>query len=118
MNLMDEANIQAGLNAYQREATKVVFPHVRDNLMYFALELAEEAGEAAGKIKKMIRDDGGVMTKERKHSLQLEMGDVLWPLSQMARILDTNFGTIALMNLDKLADREKRGVLQGSGDYR
>lgn len=77
-----------------------------------------EAGEVQGKIKKVIRDSGGIIDPERRRQLAGELGDVLWYLSQMASELDLSLDEIAQANLSKLAARKERGTLQGSGDER
>lgn len=77
-----------------------------------------EVGEVQGKIKKIIRDSGGVITDDRRQQLAGELGDVMWYLSQMASELDLSLNDIAQANLDKLAGRKERGTLQGSGDNR
>jgi len=51
------------------------------------LGLLEEIGEFAGKIKKMHRDDNGVMTIEKHESLIKELGDIAW---YTAEILNKN----------------------------
>lgn len=77
-----------------------------------------EVGEVQGKIKKVIRDSGGIINDERRQQLAGELGDVMWYLSQMASELDLSLNDIAQANLDKLSSRKERGTLQGSGDNR
>ena len=77
-----------------------------------------ETGEVQGKIKKVIRDSGGIIDPERRRQIAGELGDVLWYLSQMASELGISLDEIAQANLDKLAGRKERGTLQGSGDER
>jgi NTP pyrophosphatase (non-canonical NTP hydrolase) len=87
-------------------------------LTYVVLGLAGEAGELANTIKKIIRDDNGEMTPQRKEMLTKELGDVLWYVSQVAQELNAELGSIAHDNLLKLKDRHERGVIAGSGDNR
>lgn len=87
-------------------------------LMYVALGIAGEAGEIAEKIKKIVRNDEGVVSEEKKESIKQEIGDVLWYLSQMARILDLRFSEAAKANLEKTADRAARNVIKSEGDIR
>ncbi len=77
-----------------------------------------EAGEVQGKIKKILRDSGGVITEETKQKLKEELGDILWYISQLATELGLNLSDIALENLAKLQSRKERGQLKGSGDER
>lgn len=86
--------------------------------MYPTLGLSGETGEIAEKVKKIIRDDHGVITDEKRDQIAKEAGDVLWYLSQLATEIDYSLEDIAQMNLDKLASRAARGVLSGSGDNR
>jgi NTP pyrophosphatase (non-canonical NTP hydrolase) len=94
--------------AYPREAW----------LSYPALGLAGEAGEVAEHVKKSLRDDGGVVSHERRLALTKELGDVLWYAAQLATELDLELDEVARINLDKLRSRQQRGVLSGSGDER
>lgn len=87
-------------------------------LSYVGLGLAGEAGEVAGKIKKIARDDDGLIHEAVRAKLADELGDVLWYVSQMASQLGLRLEGIARGNLAKLRDRQERGVLQGSGDNR
>ena len=104
---------------YQRRSRETaVYPQAGDNLVYPALGLCGEAGETAEKIKKAIRDDGGVLTDERREALAAELGDVLWYVAQLATEAGLELDRLAEANLDKLASRRRRAVLQGSGDDR
>ena len=107
------------LSDYQlRSRATAVYPSAGDNLTYPALGLCGEAGEVAEKVKKTIRDDGGVLTPERRAALAAELGDVLWYMAQLATEAGLDLGTIAEENLAKLLSRQERGVLAGSGDTR
>lgn len=87
-------------------------------LTYAVLGLANEAGEVAGKLKKIIRDHGGHFGDEAKAAIAAEAGDVLWYLDRVAVECGTTLEVLAIQNAAKLADRKERGVLKGSGDNR
>ena len=64
---------------YQQAArTTAQYPDMGKNFYYPTLGLAGEAGEVAEKIKKLMRDDKGALTPERREALKKELGDVLW----------------------------------------
>lgn len=99
--------------------TALVSDENRELQLYdLGLGVAGESGELAEKLKKMIRDDGGQLTDERKEMMKKEIGDILWYLSQLSRVLGFKFSEAADANIKKLEDRVARGVLQGSGDNR
>ena len=101
------------LSDYQLKAMETaVFPK-EYFLIYPALGLVNEAGEYAGKVKKILRGDTNTT-----EAAAAELGDVLWYLAACAKALGVDLGQIAQQNLDKLADRAARGVLKGSGDNR
>jgi NTP pyrophosphatase (non-canonical NTP hydrolase) len=102
----------------QRSRATAVYPGAGSNLTYPALGLCGEAGEAAEKVKKAIRDDGGQLTPERREALAAELGDVLWYVAQLATEAGLGLDEIAQSNLDKLLSRRDRAVLHGSGDLR
>lgn len=87
-------------------------------LNYCILGLASEAGEIAGKMKKLYRDDGGVLLAARQDAMLDELGDVLWYLDRVSYHLRTSLETVAYKNLQKLNDRNDRSVISGDGDYR
>lgn len=50
------------MNEYQKKARETAtYPDAGNNFVYPTLGLAGESGEVAEKIKKVIRNDGGVM---------------------------------------------------------
>ena len=53
-----------------------------DKATYMRLGLISEVGEVAGQVKRIIRDDGGALTDERREKLLDELGDVLWYWAQ------------------------------------
>jgi len=95
-----------------------VYPEVGKNFIYPTLGLAGEAGEVAEKIKKVLRDDGGIVNAEKKEELLKELGDVLWYLSQIATELKLSLDAVASFNIHKLMSRKERGKISGSGDNR
>lgn len=114
-----ECNNYMDLNQYQTAALKTaIYPSMGDNFAYPALGLVGEAGEVADKLKKVIRDNDGVLTDPVRDAVAKELGDVMWYLAVLAYELDYDLSTIAQNNLDKLASRQERGVLSGSGDNR
>jgi NTP pyrophosphatase (non-canonical NTP hydrolase) len=107
------------LISYQTAALQTaVYPDQGQNFSYPALGLVGEAGEVADKLKKVIRDNGGVLTDPVRDAVAKELGDVLWYLAVLAYEMDYDLAEIARINLEKLASRQQRNVLQGSGDDR
>lgn len=105
---------------YQKKALKTVLSTNDDfkDTLHWVLGINGEAGEVAEKIKKIIRDKNGVISEEDKVELGKELGDVLWYLAVFANQLGLSLEDIAVSNINKLADRQKRDVLQGQGDNR
>lgn len=89
-----------------------------DAINYTLIGLANEAGEALGKWKKVLRDNDGELTSETRVDLAKELGDVLWYLVRATDDLGYNVSDIAMANQHKLEDRLARGVIGGSGDNR
>ena len=87
-------------------------------LICHTLGLTNEAGEVAGKIKKIYRDSNGELSTNKKHEIAQELGDVQWYLARIAIDIGYTLEDIAIMNIEKLADRTERNKLGGSGDYR
>ncbi len=102
----------------QRAALTAKYPNAGQNPIYPTLGLAGEAGEVADKVKKVVRDKGGTFDAESIAAIGKELGDVLWYVARLAAELGLDLEQVAQANLDKLASRQQRGVLGGSGDER
>jgi len=103
------------MNEYQRAAmATAVYPRNKQTaLTYTALGLASEAGEYAGKVKKLLRD-----AEWNADAAMLELSDCLWYIAACADALGIDLADVAQANIDKLSDRKARDAIKGSGDYR
>lgn len=108
------------LDEYQKLAAFTAIYPAEYRIIYPLLGLVNEAGEVAGKMKKILRDEGydGSLTAEQEDAIAAEMGDVMWYLAALATDLGFSLSDIANDNISKLYDRRERGVLGGSGDNR
>lgn len=104
---------------YQRLSRRTWNPVNTDHpIVYPTLGLVNEAGELAGKVKKIFRDKGGIISETDRTALKYELGDVLWYLTQVATELNLTLDEIAQANVEKLASRLERNQIRGEGDYR
>ena len=121
------------LNEYQEKAM-VTNAASSDNDTYALFGLVAEVGELADKVAKAKRK--GIIsissdmilpaltppTKEEFNGFVegfvKELGDVLWFTALLAKMSGLSLEEVAQLNLDKLADRAKRGVIIGEGDNR
>ena len=106
------------LNDYQQAARRTAIYAQDHRVIYPALGLASEAGEVAGKIKKVLRDHGGDFADAPLEAIRDELGDVLWYVAVLAGGLGLSLDEIAATNLSKLASRKERDRLSGGGDQR
>jgi NTP pyrophosphatase (non-canonical NTP hydrolase) len=100
-------------STYQQGANKTALYPQSAKITYPALGLVGEAGEVANQVKKIIRDNAGQLTPERRAKILDELGDVLWYAAALATDLDSSLDDIAAANLQKLAGRAVSGTLQG-----
>ena len=125
------------LEEYQKRAMTTCMAS-SENFSYMFLNLVGEVGEFASKVAKAIRKSeitiGGeaavgiieshpVVNDDTAYhflckELQKEAGDILWQLSGLCTVMGWNLEDIAKQNLDKLASRQQRNVIDGSGDNR
>lgn len=130
------------LNEYQKRAMETCLPE-SDNFAYMFFGLVEEVGELAGKFSKPIRkgiacigcgselaeqlnpedqsaNDVYFLDKadEQRDAIKKELGDVAWMLAGLCHELGWTLEEICQDNLDKLASRKSRGVIDGNGDNR
>lgn len=80
--------------------------------------LVGESGEVAEKFKKLIRDKGGTISPDDRADIIKELGDILWYVNSVAHLLDSSLEEVAEKNIEKLASRQARGKISGSGDDR
>lgn len=123
------------MNGYQEAAMKTCMPTC-DNFSYMMLNLIGEVGELASKVAKDIRkgnvdiETGKGYTSElmpnmpfdewvvRSDEYMAEAGDILWQLSGLCKVMGWSLEDVAKANLEKLASRKRRGVIDGEGDNR
>lgn len=118
------------LNEYQDKAMQTCMP-TSYNVAYMLFNLAGEVGEVCSKVAKAIRKgdidinenvifgkkDLGT-TQNVEKGIEDELGDVLWQVAGLCSVMGVSLETIAKRNLNKLADRQKRNVIDGNGDNR
>jgi len=106
-------------NEYRKKSRVTAkYPAIGHPIIYPMLGLVNEAGEVAGKVKKVFRDKGGDISPETREALKAELGDVLWYLAQVSTELGLSLDEVAESNIVKLYDRLERGVIKGDGDNR
>lgn len=119
------------MNEYQKAAMSTRMESC-NNPLYMLMEICSEAGELQGKFAKAIRKgkivfDGhndfavymsGDEYEEWLTDVMHEVGDVLWGLAGIADIFGLSLEDVAKMNIEKLASRKVRGVIEGNGDNR
>ncbi|MBR2399303.1 MAG: nucleoside triphosphate pyrophosphohydrolase family protein [Alistipes sp.] len=122
---------ELSLNEYQRRAMETCLP-TANNFSYMMLNLVGEVGEFASKVAKAIRKDqlgilkGDLYVREKgkenfldtNNELMAEAGDILWQLSGLCSVMGWPLDEVAEANLDKLASRKQRNVIDGNGDNR
>ena len=115
------------LNEYQRRAMETCMESCAND-SYMLLNLVAEVGELAGKIAKGLRREeievceGNYLLNQNHRyddkDLMLEAGDILWQLAGLCKMMGWTLEDVAQANLDKLASRQQRGVIDGNGDHR
>lgn len=120
------------LNEYQTRA-EATCTESSMNDTYLLFGLMAEVGELADKVAKAKRkeivtiEDSEIYPnpdcdpdafEEFVKGFIKELGDVLWFVALIAKHAGLTLDEVAQLNLDKLADRAKRGVIVGEGDNR
>jgi NTP pyrophosphatase (non-canonical NTP hydrolase) len=104
---------------YQELARETaIYPNLGGNIYYPVLGLCGESGEVAEKVKKILRDDNGIVSEIKRQEIKKELGDVLWYIANIGCEFGIKLEDIAESNIQKLHDRQKVNTLHGSGDNR
>lgn len=107
------------LDEYQKLALRTArSKDKKDEMFHLVLGLVGEAGEIAEKIKKVTRDYDSDFAHLDKEDLKKELGDVMWYIAVLADYFGISLAEICTKNIEKLASRQSRGALSGSGDNR
>ena len=110
---LKKAQLQNGFNQYQIAAVQTA---VYDEPLYPICSLMVEAGELADLfVKPWLRGDKTDI--DRKEVIS-EAGDVLWNLANLLAQEGITLQEVADYNLEKLYDRQERGVIMGKGGNR
>jgi len=84
----------------------------------WAMGVSGEAGEVIEKWKKIVAYKAGKVSKKDLSELKKELGDVVWYVAVLAHSLGLSFEEVIQLNVAKLQDRQKRGMIKGQGDNR
>lgn len=109
------------LNDFQKACERTATYHGKGEylgLTYVSLGLASEAGEVAGKVKKINRDKNCQMDGPARLAVSSEVFDTIWYAMQTLTELGFTFDDVASAGLQKLASRHVRGMIHGDGDFR
>jgi len=106
------------INDYQDwTKTTAIYPPERA-MDYLVAGLCSEAGEVAGKYKKIIRDKDGIVDVQDSYDIVSELSDVLWYVARIADTVGWDMSDVIDVNVSKLTDRQERDAIGGSGDVR
>ena len=124
------------LNEYQDKAMSTCMPE-SDNLFYMLANLVGEvvvfASKAAKHMRKgklhittterdeeerLLHTQIWNITDEERKLLRDELGDIQWQLAGLAHVMGFSLEEVAEKNLEKLASRKQRNLIDGDGDER
>jgi NTP pyrophosphatase (non-canonical NTP hydrolase) len=106
------------LNQYQEAAKQTAIYKKEHKIFYTTFGLVSEAGEVAGKVKKVMRDNNNRFKLEDLQEIAKELGDVLWYVATLADDIGIDLEDIARINIQKLTARKEKVTISGSGDNR
>lgn len=121
---MEDIKKELTLDEYSKKALEVKLyeginiSHEVAILSYLVLCLNEESSEISGKLKRIIRDKGCIISPEDRELLLKELGDVQWCVASLVDWFGFTWEELLETNLTKIQSRIKRGTLQGEGDKR
>lgn len=81
-------------------------------ITYAALGISSEAGEVANEAKKIIRNDNGSVTIERRNRIIDELGDLLWYTHLMMIELQVDEYEVFGKTQSKLLGRKENNTIK------
>ena len=106
---------------YQKAAVTTALKSYDDPIMQnsiWVMGIAGEAGEIVEKWKKAVAYREGKFSDNEFADFKKEFADVIWYIAVLAESLGLSLDEMMQQNVQKLADRQKRNVIKGSGDNR
>jgi hypothetical protein len=85
-------------------------------LLYLAAALAGEAGETSNQLKKVLRDDAGVLTEKRRARIKKELGGVMWYWLRVCYETGLDPYEVIEANLALVKERQATGTLHGDDE--
>jgi len=123
-DLKEYAAMTRGAAIYRDEVDDFVASASVDDLakltkiFYASMGLSGEAGEVCNKVKKILRDGGGVLSNEMKTKLLGELGGVAWYLVALTEEFGFEIEDVLEYNYEQIRGRQARNTLKGDGDDR
>lgn len=105
-------------NSYQQQAQQyAVFPLEDSGWDYLLSALSEENGEFQAIFAKNARKGHGrkLTPEQREHAIN-ELGDLCWMIALSATLLDEPLAAVMSRNINKLEERRRHNVIEGSGE--
>ena len=87
-------------------------------IVYPVLGMNGEAGEAADKVKKVLRDNKGIFSDEIKKEILKELADVFWYIWAAADDMGYTLEDVMEIGIEKVEKRQKTNTVHGNGDNR
>ena len=126
---LDNNNLISDYNGLIQESK--IYPENRP-IEYPSLGLAGEIGEVAEKVlglcatggkvdetvKKTMRDNSGIFSKEKREAILKELGDVLWYITATAQDIGYTIEDVITNNFNKIQKRINTNTQHGQGDNR
>ena len=107
---IDYNNIWLDVSYEQRKT------HINHIPLETILLLVSHVGRLMEHLKKSIRDDKGIITKERKNKIEQELADTLWHIMLFIKQFEFTPMEILELNYEKLYARNKAGTIHGEGE--
>jgi NTP pyrophosphatase (non-canonical NTP hydrolase) len=87
-------------------------------IVYPILGMNGEAGEAAEKAKKCLRDNDGIFGCQIKQEILKELADVLWYIWAAADDMGYTLEDVMNIGMKKVKERQETNTVHGTGDNR